>query len=148
MPLPPFDADGNLPVSVYPVTLREAIHQFGAISPQRMLVALRLERIFRLASATGRLARFVVFGSFVTAKPDPNDVDVFMIMEDSFDAGALAGETQLLYDHAAAQSHFGASVFWVRRLAALNGEQAAVEDWQHTREGGRRGILEITAEGP
>jgi hypothetical protein len=111
-----------------------------------MLVALRLERIFRLAAATGQVARFIVFGSFVTAKPAPNDVDVFMLMEDSFDASALSGETQLLFDPAAAQAHFGASVFWLRRFVAINGEQAAVDDWQHTREGGRRGILEITAE--
>jgi hypothetical protein len=140
--------DGNLPVGVYPLTLREAIAQLGTVSPQRMLVALRLERLFRLTSATGHVARFVVFGSFVTANPDPNDVDVFLLMEDAFDVGLLTGEAQILFDHAAAQAHFGASVFWLRRLAALNVEQAAIEDWQHTREGGRRGIIEIVAEGP
>jgi len=39
-------------------------------------------------------------------------------------------------------------VFWVRRLAAFGGEQAAVEYWQVTREGGRRGIVEISKEMP
>lgn len=33
---------------------------------------------------SGNLARFIVFGSFVTAKPAPNDVDIFLLMEDSF----------------------------------------------------------------
>jgi hypothetical protein len=148
MSIPPFDPDGNLPVGVYPVTLRDVIDRLGTVSPHRMLMALRLERIYRLAAATGHLVRFIVFGSFVTSKPAPNDVDVFLLLDDSFDASALTGEARLLFDPAPAQAHFGASVFWLRRFVAVGGEQAAVEDWQHTREGGRRGILEITAEGP
>jgi hypothetical protein len=48
--------------------------------------------------------------------------------------------------HPAAEAHFGASVFWVRRLAALGGEQSMVEYWQAKRGGGRRGIIEIVEE--
>jgi hypothetical protein len=96
-----------------------------------------------LAAATGHLARFVVFGSFVPDKPEPNDVDVLLVMDDAFDADTLQGESALLFDHAAADAHFGASVFWVRRLAAFGGEQAMVEYWQAKRGGGRRGIIEI-----
>jgi hypothetical protein len=43
---------------------------------------------------------------------------------------------------------FGGSVFWVRQLAALNGEQAAIEHWQIKRDGGQRGIVEIIPESP
>lgn len=43
-----------------------------------MLVA-RLRRIHALGFGTGHLARFVVFGTLVTAKFDPNDIDIFMI---------------------------------------------------------------------
>jgi hypothetical protein len=64
-------------------------------------------------------------------------------MEDSFDAAAIEGESALLFDHAAADAHFGASIFWVRRLAAFGGEQAMVEYWQMKRGGGKRGIIEI-----
>ena len=101
-----------------------------------------------MARATGHLARFVVFGSFVTDKLEPNDADVFLVMEDAFDGSNLSDEGQLLFDHAAAQDHFGASVFWLRRFAALFGEQSAVEDWQVKRGGGQRGIIEIIAELP
>ncbi len=86
-----------------------------------------------------------MFGSFVSDKVDPGDVDAFMLMDDSFDFGALVGEARLLFDHAAAQSHFGCSIFWVRRLAALGGEEATIEDWQVKRDGSRRGIIEITS---
>jgi hypothetical protein len=34
----------------------------------------------------------------------------------------------------------------MRRMAALGGEQAAIEDWQIKRDGTHRGIVEITAE--
>jgi hypothetical protein len=37
-------------------------------------------------------------------------------------------------------------VFWVRHLAAWQGEQAAVEFWQVKRDGGRRGVVEIISE--
>jgi hypothetical protein len=48
-------------------------------------------------------------------------------MDDAFDIGQISGETRLLFDHAAAQAHFGATVFWLRRVAALGGEQATME---------------------
>ena len=64
-------------------------------------------------------------------------------MDDEFDVGTLVGDAKILFDHAAAQSHFGCSVFWVRRLAALGGEEAAIEDWQIKRDGTERGIVEI-----
>jgi hypothetical protein len=109
-------------------------------------VFLRLERIYGIARATGHLSRMVVFGSFVTSKADPNDVDVFLLMADTFDVAQVAGETRLLFDHLAAETRFGASVFWLRRMAALEGEQTAVEYWQIKRDGQLRGIVEIDLE--
>lgn len=148
MSLPTFTESGDLPPGVHRLTLREALERFGIESPRRRLIALRLEHIYQLASATGHLARFVVFGSFVTAKPEPNDVDVFMLMEDKFEVGQLAGEVRLLFDHPTAQARFGASVFWLRRLTALGGEQVTIEHWQIRRDGGYRGIVEIIPEVP
>jgi len=39
-------------------------------------------------------------------------------------------------------------VFWLRRLAAAGGEEAAIEHWQVKRDGSLRGIVEIIPEGP
>lgn len=66
-------------------------------------------------------------------------------MDDDFDVSKVTGEAAILFDHLAAQNYAGASVFWLRRLAALGGEQAAIEDWQYKRDGARRGVVEITA---
>ena len=147
MPLPEFNEAGDLPTGVHDASLAESVARFGRGYDRRKLLARRLERIHQIASQTGHLARFVVFGSFVTDKHEPNDVDVFMIMDDNFDMGSLVGEARLLFaDHGVAQDHFGCSVFWMRRMAAIGGEQAAIEDWQIKRDGTERGIVEITVE--
>jgi hypothetical protein len=144
--LPPLTESGELPLGIQPATLRETLDRFGAGSQQRIAVARRLARIYHLAIGSGSVARFVVFGSFVTDKREPNDVDVFMLMDDSFDASTLTGDVRLMFDHTAAQAHFGASIFWLRRLAAFEGEQTTLEYWQAKRGGGQRGIVEIIPE--
>ncbi|MBM4047520.1 MAG: hypothetical protein FJ279_20630 [Planctomycetes bacterium] len=148
MPLPAFNPIGDLPPGIHRATLQEAKVRFGRGSARRRLLVQRMERIYGIASSTGHLARFIVFGSFVTDKPEPNDVDLFFLMDDAFDVGRLTGESRLLFDHAAADTHFGASVFWVRRVAALGGEQAMVESWQIKRDGEERGVVEIVPRVP
>ena len=140
MPLPPLTKNGAPPLGVHLGSLREVLDRFGVGSDQRKALALRLTRVHRVAQGTGHLARFVIFGSIVTSKSEPNDVDIFLVMADPFDASQLRGEAPLLFDHGAAQAHFGASVFWLRRLAAWPNEPAAVEFWQVKRDGGRRAL--------
>jgi hypothetical protein len=146
MALPEFNRMGDLPLGVHKATLVDVLARFGSGSRQRVSVGQRLERIYHISLETGQLARFVVFGSFITDEPDPNDVDVFLIMDDAFDAQSLKDEAALLFDHPEADAHFGASVFWTRRLAAFGGEQNAVEYWQVKRGGGQRGIIEIVGD--
>jgi hypothetical protein len=121
----------------------EVLEHFGMGTLQRRAVARRLQRIYELARGTDQLARFIVFGSFVTGKAEPNDVDIFMLLEDAFDSEEVAGEAAIIFDHAGAQNYEGASIFWIRRMAAIDGEQAALEHWQIKRDGTRRGIVEI-----
>jgi hypothetical protein len=125
------------------VTLTEALARFGGGTAQRQAVAGRLVRIHQLATSTGFLARFVVFGSFVTAKAEPRDVDVILIMQDGFDLAAVSPDVAVVFNHSEADAQLGASIFWLRRSSALGGEQAMVEYWQTKRGGGQRGTLEI-----
>ena len=136
-----------MPPGVHRASLAEVLERFGQGSVQRCAVADRLKRVYQLVTSTGKLARFVVFGSFVTAKDDPNDVDIILLMEDTFDLASVTGEAALPFQHMEADAHFGASVFWTRRSGAIGGEQAMIEHWQVRREGGRRGIVEIVREG-
>ena len=143
---PAFDNNGDLPVGIYRATLTEVLEHFGTGSLQRRLVGQRLERIYTLAVSTGQVLRFTVFGSFVTAKPNPGDVDVFLIMQDTFDAHQVRGEAAIIFDHLAVQNVEGASVFWIRQLAAIGGEHEALEHWQIKRDQTRRGIVEVISD--
>ena len=143
---PEYEDNGDLPVGIHQATLAELLQHLGTGTVQRRIVGQRLERVYKLVFSTGQVARFVIFGSFVTAKPDPSDVDIFMLMEDSFDANQVHGEAAIIFDHQAVQNVEGASVFWIRRMAAIDGEQEALEYWQIKRDRTRRGIVEVISD--
>jgi hypothetical protein len=142
---PDFNESGDLPPGVHRATLAEVLDHFGQGTRQRQIMARRLTRVYELAARTGHLARFIIFGSFVTNKPDPGDIDIFLLMEDTFQAGQLSGETAQIFDHITTQNYEGASIFWIRRLAALEGEEATISYWQLKRDGSQRGIVEVIA---
>lgn len=140
---PNFNEAGDLPPGVHQAILTEVLEHFGSGTPQRQIMARRLEHVYSLAAGTGHLTRFIIFGSFVTNKPDPGDIDIFLLMEDAFDVSQVAGEAALIFDHVVTQNYEGASIFWIRRLAAFEGEEATVEYWQLKRDGNKRGIIEV-----
>ena len=140
---PKFNINGDLPRGIHKASLSDVIEHFGKGNFQRAILAQRLDRIYDIAVETGQMARFIIFGSFVTDKPNPQDLDIFLLMEDTFDIRQVAGEAQIIFNHMAAQNYEGASIFWLRRMAALDGEDAAIEHWQIKRDGKKRGIVEV-----
>lgn len=144
MPLPDFNEQGDLPIGVHQASLQEVIDRFGQISPQRQLVTARLLRIFELAKSTQKLLRFVIFGSYVTAKVAPNDVDIVLIVTDDFDVSEQDEQIQLLFDHLRAQKIFCASIFAVRPSTTLmSSVDEFISGWQIKRDRTERGIVEI-----
>ena len=120
--------------------------QFGSGTSQRQAVTARLRRIYHLARATHKLERLILFGSYITAKPDPNDVDIILVMRDDFDVQACDEASQKLFDHSRAAEMFGASVFWIRpALLVLETLEEFIAHWQITRDQTRRGIVEVRA---
>lgn len=144
MTLPKFNEVGDLPAGVYRATLKEVLERFGSARGQRGLCTQRLLHIYTLARRTGHLQRFVVFGSYVTAKLDPNDVDVVLVMDDAFRLEECSIEARGLFDHAVAQARYGASIFWIRPGLLM---EESIEDfiayWQLKRDGSQRGIVEV-----
>jgi hypothetical protein len=97
-----------------------------------------------LAARTGQLCRFVIFGSYITAKLDPNDVNIILVMDDDFHRDEMPLELRGLFDHSVAQARHGASVFWVKP-SALIGDRVDdfIAHWQAKRDGAKRGIIEV-----
>ncbi len=140
---PKFNKNGDLPRGIHKASLSDVIEHFGKGTFQRSILAQRLHRIYDLAVETEQMARIIIFGSFVTDKTNPQDLDVFLLMEDTFDIRQVAGEARIIFDHLAAENYEGASIFWLRCMAALDGEEAAIEHWQIKRDGKKRAIVEV-----
>lgn len=146
MSLPELTPDGDLPVGVHRASIDDVIDRFGIGSKRRQRAASTLRRICELAKGTSHLDRVIVFGSFVTAKTEPNDVDVILVMRDSFQLQGCSEEARPLFDHEQASQVFGASVFWIRPgLLILDTLDAFIQKWQMKRDGSRRGIVEVPA---
>lgn len=147
MSLPAFDNRGDLPVGVHPATLAEVITRFGHGTPQRELITSKLIYIYELAQRTGKLERFIIFGSYVTMKLEPNDIDIVLIMRDDFREENYTEDVLPVFNHQRAQDELGASVFWTRLGAGLlETIDEFIAHWQTTREQTSRGIVEVISE--
>ena len=78
MPIPALDPDGFLPVGVHDGTLDELKARFGSFqgSDRRPQLWARFVEFVNETRAVGLVRALLVDGSFVTAKPDPNDIDL------------------------------------------------------------------------
>jgi predicted nucleotidyltransferase len=145
MPLPDFDSKGDLPEGVHQATIDEVVKRFGSGTSQRQAVTARLLRIYQLVKATEKLERFIIFGSYITGKPEPNDVDIFMVMAEEFDVDSVEGELRDLFSNMKAQQRFEASVFWVNGATSIANVEDLIAGWQTKRDLTRRGIVEVIA---
>ncbi len=82
MAIPLLNEHGFLPGGVHDCTLDELKGRFGSfqISDQRPKLFARLETFLTKAKASRLVVSVVVDGSFVTAKPDPNDIDLILVV--------------------------------------------------------------------
>lgn len=87
MAIPDLDDDGLLPVGLHECSIEELKEAFGRFNDSD-----RRPRLFKdLARYLDEVAEadvgryLVVNGSFVTAKPDPNDIDVLLVLRDDLD---------------------------------------------------------------
>jgi hypothetical protein len=93
--------------------------------------------------ARGCLQRFIIFGSYVTAEPNPHDMDVFLVMRGGFQPHDAPPEAQGLFRHGTAQGEFGASIFWVNAGTSFADTEDLIVGWQTRRDLQRRGIVEV-----
>jgi hypothetical protein len=143
MPIPDFESNGDLPVGLHQATFDEVLTRFGTGTFQREAVTRILTHIHAVALATGQLERFIIYGSYVTAKENPRDVDVFLVMKEDFTTTILNDEAKLIFRHAEAEDKLGASIFWVTRGRSFATINFLIEGWQTTRDDTFRGIVEV-----
>jgi hypothetical protein len=90
------------------------------------------------------LERLIIFGSYITTKPNPKDVDIVLVFNDDFDLTACDEETRKLLEHQKAENEFGASIFWIRpSMLILETLDQFIAYWQIKRDNTLRGIVEV-----
>jgi hypothetical protein len=89
------------------------------------------------------LQRFIIFGSYVTAEPNPRDVDIFLVMRNGFQPHDAPPEAQSLFRHSTTQSELGANIFWVNAETSFADTEDLLIGWQTRRDLQRRGIVEV-----
>lgn len=85
--IPPFNEHGWLPDGIHDCTLDEAAERFGAFqsSDRRPLLWTRFTEFVAESKSCGMVEAIIADGSFVTAKPDPNDIDIVVVVARSHD---------------------------------------------------------------
>jgi len=144
--LPRLNEQGDLPVGIHSASWAELEQRFGAGSEVRLRAMAKLRLLHQLAERTGKLVRFIIFGSFVTGRREPRDVDVVLVMAAEFTLEATPRECQTLFSHSDADARYGASIFWLRQgMLPDSLLEEFFETWQSNRNGTKHGIVEVKA---
>jgi hypothetical protein len=90
MPIPMAGPDGLLPPGLYDCSLDEIQGRFGVFqkTDRRPRLFEKLRQFLTEVQQTGLVAAVVVNGSFITATPEPNDIDLILLVEPGHDFSA------------------------------------------------------------
>ena len=144
--IPPFNENGWLLEGIYDCTLDEAAERFGAFqsSDRRPQLWVRVTEFMRELKACEFLEAVLVNGSFVSAKPDPNDIDLILVVAADHDFSTDLPPVQYnLLAQQRVRRRFGFDIVVVKN-SSDNLEQAVAFFQQvKQRPGVKKGILRI-----
>jgi hypothetical protein len=92
MPLPRLTHAGVLPAGLHSATIGKVRQAFGHGSARRKRLMGMLEERVAQARRLG-VKRMLINGSFVTAKSEPRDIDVVVLLPEDFDTRLKSGES-------------------------------------------------------
>jgi hypothetical protein len=84
-----------------------------------------------------------IWGSFVTAKSAPKDLDLLLILSPDFDVDRMPAPAQAVFDSTRAKLLFEADVFWARASIGQEMLDLWLDTYQTSRSFRKRGIVEL-----
>jgi hypothetical protein len=117
--------------------------RFGVGTPRRLWLFGRFRALVELAATTGQLRRVFIWGSFVTIKPVPKDVDTLPIMDEDFEVERVPVPARVLFDSIHSKLLFESDFFWARASIGEEVLQLCLDTYQTSRNFGKRGIVEL-----
>lgn len=139
--IPKFGKNGNLPKGLHNATLDEIRELFGVSSARRKWLFTNLEKIIKLARSTGKLERIIVWGSFVSSKELPQDIDLLLIMKEDFVVEDVDPGAKKVFDYPQGRIAFNADIFWAKSSIGEETINLWLETYQMTRDFRSRGIM-------
>jgi hypothetical protein len=79
VPIPPLRIDGTLPPGFYDATLDEIFAAFPPITARRRILNETLTDFVATVKQLGFVQEIAIDGSFITAKREPDDVDLVVL---------------------------------------------------------------------
>jgi len=146
MPIPPLDQHGLLSAGIHDCALDELKAKFGSfqISDQRPKLFQKL-LAFVVEAQSARFARcLLIDGSFVTAKADPNDIDLVLVLPRTHDLKSDLSPAQYnLVSKRSVQRRYGFDMVAVREDTAEYEEAAAFFQQVRGQPALRKGLLRL-----
>lgn len=90
MPIPQLDDDGFLPIGVHEATIDEIREQFGSFqrTDRRQNLFRQFDEFIGEVRLSNLIDSVIVDGSFVTAKDEPSDIDLILVLKPDHDFAA------------------------------------------------------------
>lgn len=137
---------GRLPDGIHDCSVEELEWQFGAFqgSDRRPQLWAKFKEFILEAKACGLVEALLMNGSFVTAKPDPNDIDMVVVVSATHDFSVDLPLAQYnLLAQRRVRRRFGFDIVVVKN-GSENLEQAVAFFQQvKQRPGAKKGILRM-----
>ena len=126
------------------VSLDEIRIRFGIGTPRRQFLFRQLTLVSAQLASTGSLKQLYLFGSFVTGKAVPNDIDLFGVMSAGFSTDQLFGGILDVFRHDVCRIRYHADVFWVTEAVGADQIKDLLEIFSRDRDGRDQPVFEVT----
>ncbi len=117
--------------------------RFGTSTPQRQFLFRQVEIIIDQLLVTKSAKQVYLFGSFVSGKASPNDVDLLVVMKASFSTTQVSGKVSELFQHDVCRIRYHADLFWVTEAVGNARIEDLLEVFSRDREGRTQSIVEV-----
>jgi hypothetical protein len=141
--LPELTGEGELPPGAHAADWQALQARFGRSSSRRVWLSGRLRAALDVAATNGKLRRVFIWGSFVTAKQAPKDLDILLIMDEDFEVDDLAVAAQAVFDSVRAKLLFESDIFWARASIGRELLDVWLDTYLTSRSFRKRGIVEL-----
>jgi predicted nucleotidyltransferase len=92
---------------------------------------------------TRNVSQIYLFGSFVSGKASPNDVDLLVVMNAGFSTTQIGGKVLELFQHDVCRIRYHADLFWVTEAVGNARIEDLLEVFSRDREGRTQSVVEV-----